>query len=493
MEKITNIIVPLQCRLIEALNILNSSEFLILLIVNGKGKLVRTVTDGDIRRFILSKGRLDVNLEKLSKKNPIAVRKDVTDTKVLKLMIRNGINQIPVVDNVGRPIGLHIKSDLDKSILLSTPHMGKYEENYVQQAFDSNWIAPIGPNVDAFEVEISNYVGGSNVAVVNSGTSAIHLSLILLNISQGDLVFCQSFTFIASVNPVLYQGATPVFIDSESKTWNMSPIALRKALEDHKKKNTLPKAIIVVHLYGNSASMKKIMSIGNEYNVPVIEDAAESIGSFYQGKHTGTMGKFGIFSFNGNKIITTSGGGALISNDIKLIDRARFLSTQAKDPSPHYEHSEIGYNYRMSNVLAGIGRGQLKVLNERVRSRRNVLKKYKKGLNVIDSIDWIPDVKGDYSNNWLSVFSINPKRTNMTAKTLINALLKKKIEARHVWKPMHQQKLFIKNQYYTDSNESFCDYLFETGVCLPSSSNMSASQQDLVIENVIKIFEGLNY
>jgi len=489
LSDLNKIIVSLECSILNAMSIINSSKQLILLAVDDNGVLVRTITDGDVRRILLERSDLNGRIKDFLTKDPITVSIDLPETEVFKLMCKYEINQIPIVDDIGRPLGIHIKSDIDKNILLSVPHMGRFEEQYVKQAFDGNWIAPIGPNVNAFEEEISNYVGGSYVAVVNSGTSAIHLSLILLNISQNDLVFCQSFTFIASVNPVLYQGATPVFIDSESKTWNMSPIALKKALEDHKKKNTLPKAIIVVHLYGNSASMKKIISIGNEYNVPVIEDAAESIGSFYQGKHTGTMGKFGIFSFNGNKIITTSSGGALISHDKKLIDRARFLSTQAKDPAPHYEHSEIGYNYRMSNVLAGIGRGQLKVLNERVRSRRNVLEKYKKGLKEIDSIDWIPDVRGDYSNSWLSVFSINPKKTDVTAKTLIKILLKKKIEARHVWKPMHQQKLFIKNQYYTESGESFCDYLFETGVCLPSSSNITISQQNLVIENIIKIFK----
>ena len=489
MEKITNVIVSLQCSLMKALDILNSSEYLILLIVDSNGKLVRTISDGDIRRFILEKGNLEVNISEFSKKNPIVVAADVPETKVLKLMTRNGINHIPIINKAGEPIGIHTKKDLDTNILLSTPHIGTYEEGFVKQAFDSNWIAPIGPNVDALETEISDYVGGSYVAVVNSGTSAIHLSLILLNVSQGDFVFCQSWTFVASVNPVLYQGATPVFIDSEPETWNISPIALRKALEHYKKKNALPKAIIVVHLYGNSVSMNEIMSISDEYNVPIIEDAAESIGSLYRGKHTGTLGKFGIYSFNGNKIITTSGGGALISKDKKLIDRARFLSTQAKDSSPHYEHSEVGYNYRMSNVLAGIGRGQLKVLNDRINSRRRVLEKYKNGLKSIDSIEWIPDVEGDYSNSWLSVLSINPNKTNITASMLIGSLLKDKIEARHVWKPMHQQKLFSKSQYYMEGKKSFCDYLFETGVCLPSSSNMRSDQQDFVIEKIITTFK----
>jgi dTDP-4-amino-4,6-dideoxygalactose transaminase len=488
MDKISNIIVSIECSLLDSLKILNLSEFLILLLVDNEGKLVKTLTDGDIRRFILEKGKLNAKVGDVSKNNPVVVKSDVSHTEVLKLMIKKGISQIPILDDVGRPIGIHIQKDLDKNILLSTPHMGNHEQKFVKQAFDSNWIAPTGPNVDAFEEEISKYVGGSHVAVVNSGTSAIHLSLVLLNISQGDFVFCQSFTFIASVNPILYQAAIPVFIDSEAKTWNMCPIALRKALEEHKSSNNLPKAIIVVHLYGLSASMKEILSIANEYNIPVIEDAAESVGSFYKGKHTGTLGKFGIFSFNGNKIITTSGGGALVSHDKKLIEKARFLSTQAKDPRPHYEHSNIGYNYRMSNVLAGIGRGQLKVLNERVSSRQKILEKYKKSLKMIDSIDWIPDVKGNVSNSWLSVLTINPKKTSITAKILIEALLMKNIEARHVWKPMHQQPLFDKNKYYTAVDESFSDYLFKTGVCLPSSSNISVHQQDYVIKNIIEVF-----
>jgi len=492
MSDIREIIVPLDCSLLDALNVLNSSEYLILLAVDQKGVLVRTITDGDVRRLILERKDVNVRIDEFSVQNPVVVSTSATDADVLKLMRLNEINLIPIIDASGRPVGIHMKANIDKTILLSAPHMGDHEQHYVREAFDSNWIAPIGPNVDAFEKEISDYVGGSHVAVVNSGTAAIHLALRLLNISHGDFVFCQSFTFIASVNPVLYQCATPVFIDSEHSTWNMCPLALESALEVHQATNNLPKAIIVVHLYGNSARMKEILNVANAYGVPVIEDAAESIGSFYQGKHTGTMGKFGIFSFNGNKIITTSGGGALISHDKDMINKARFLSTQAKDQAPHYEHSEVGYNYRMSNVLAGIGRGQLEVLDQRVRTRRAVLQKYKDKLSHITHISWMPDVADDYSNCWLSVLSIDPKKTNVTPKILIQALFDQQIEARHVWKPMHQQKLFANNDYYFLKDKSFCDYLFETGVCLPSSSSITISQQDFVIESIIKVFTGNN-
>jgi pyridoxal phosphate-dependent aminotransferase EpsN len=267
----------------------------------------------------------------------------------------------------------------------------------------------------------------------------------------------------------------------------MCPEALEKALAHFKALGKLPKAIIVVHLYGQSADMDEIMRISGEYNVPVIEDAAESIGASYKGKHTGTIGKFGIFSFNGNKIITTSGGGALVSNDEKMIIKARFLSTQAKDAAPHYEHTEIGYNYRMSNILAGVGRGQLKVLDDRVNARRRVFKYYQTELSQIDAIEWMPEPSKDYSNRWLSVFVINTQKTKVTSKQLIKFLSESNIEARHLWKPMHQQPVFQNSKYFTKGKQSYCDYLFENGVCLPSSSNMTFEQQSIVV-NAIKGF-----
>jgi len=362
--------------------------------------------------------------------------------------------------------------------------MGEYERQYVEEAFETNWIAPLGPNVDAFEKELADYVGSQHAAALSSGTAAIHLALRLLEVGRGDIVICSSFTFVASANPILYQGATPVFIDSEPSTWNMSPIALENALQAFRERNKKPKAIIVVHLYGQSADMESIMALSRAYDVPVIEDAAESMGALYRVKHTGTIGTFGIFSCNCNKIITTSGGGMLISDDGDLIEKARFLSTQARETAPHYEHTEVGYNYRMSNILAGIGRGKLKVLDSRVEARRKIFARYQKGLHEIDCLDWMPQPKEDYANRWLSVVSINPEKSDTKPIDLIDALAKYNIEARHVWKPMHQQPLFRGCDYYPHGESSYSEYIFNTGVCMPSASNMSIEQQQGVIRCV---------
>ena len=493
MEKVNHILVTSKDSIKYAMQSMNVSIFQIALVVDEHGKLERTITDGDIRRFLLANGSLENTVEDLPSNpdfvKPITVENDKSISEISSLMYFYGVQQIPVLDSDGRPIGLHLRKNIDTRILLSTPHMGGDEQEYISQAFDTNWLAPLGPNVDSLEREISEYIGGSHVAVVNTGTSAIHLALLLLDISRDDIVFCQSFTFVASANPILYQGAIPVFIDSEPDTWNISPIALRKALNYHKSLNTLPKAIIIVHLYGRCVNMKAIMEISNEFGVPVIEDAAESLGAFSQGKHSGTIGKLGIFSFNGNKIITTSGGGALVSDDEELIKRARFLSTQSKEPAPHYEHREVGYNYRMSNVLAGIGRGQLKVLNNRVKQRREVQKKYKEGLDSIEAIEWMPETEGDYSNCWLSVFSINPQKSQITPIMLISFLSDNGIEARLTWKPLHMQPLFSDYEYFSEEDGSFCSYIFSTGVCLPSSSNISVINQKIVISKILQFFK----
>lgn len=489
MNSVKDIILSKDVSIKQSLEILNTTKLLILFVVNNKGVLVRTITDGDIRRFILDQGLLDDSVDKLPSKSPIVVTNKVLDSEVALLMYRNGINHIPVVDKHGRPIGLHTKKSIDNKILLSVPHMTGEEQEFIFQAFETNWISPVGPNIDAFENELSQIIGGSQVVALNTGTSAIHLALRLLDVTFDDFVFCQSLTFVASANPILYQHATPVFIDSEPETWNMSPKALGDALKYFKKNKKLPKAIIVVHLYGQSADMEEIIKISDSYGVPVIEDAAESLGSLYRGKHTGTFGKFGIFSFNGNKIITTSGGGALVSNDESMIERAKFLSTQAKDPKPYYQHTEVGYNYRMSNVLAGIGRGQLKVLDDRIDKRRKVFKAYQKKLTGISAIDWMQEEKSNFSNRWLSVFTINPDKSNITVKKLIDSLLELNIEARNVWMPMHMQPLFKDCLFFKHEGKDVGGYFFKTGVCLPSSSNLSDVQQNIVIREIIKIFD----
>ncbi|VXB11013.1 UDP 2,6-dideoxy 2-acetamido 4-keto glucose aminotransferase involved in N,N'-diacetylbacillosamine synthesis and in biofilm matrix formation [Bacillus mycoides] len=380
-----------------------------------------------------------------------------------------------------------------KRIYLSSPHMSRNEQKYIQNAFDANWIAPLGPNVDGFERELASFVGVKGGAAVSSGTAAIHLALRLLDVQKGDTVFCSSFTFVASANPIVYLGAEPVFIDSEPETWNMSPNALAHALYEANKVGKLPKAIILVHLYGQSAKLDEILSLCNQYNVPIVEDAAESLGSTYKGKASGTFGRFGVYSFNGNKIITTSGGGMLVSNDVEALERAKFLATQAKDPAPHYEHSEIGYNYRMSNILAGIGRGQLEVLEDRVRARRFIYKRYYEALSHMPGFYFMPELENTRSNRWLTTLTIDEKESGITIGKLLRTLAEENIEARPMWKPLHMQSLFKEKKYYPHSkNEDVSHSLFQSGICLPSGSNMLAEDQQRVIQSILKAVEWKN-
>ncbi|MEN6567023.1 MAG: DegT/DnrJ/EryC1/StrS family aminotransferase [Veillonellales bacterium] len=371
----------------------------------------------------------------------------------------------------------------NQRIYLSPPHMSGYEEQYVKEAFSSNWIAPLGPNVDAFEKEVAAYVGTRGAVALSSGTAAIHLALKLLNIGQGDLVFCSAFTFAASANPIVYQGAIPVFIDSEPESWNMSPNALRQAFADAERAGKLPKAVIAVNLYGQSSDMEAILAICNAYGVPVIEDAAESLGATYKGRASGTLGKYGIYSFNGNKIITTSGGGMLVSDDLGGLDKVRFWATQARDPARHYQHSRIGYNYRLSNVLAGIGRGQLKVLDDRVNRRRCIFDRYYKGLAGIPGISFMPEADFGRSTRWLTAFTIAPQ-CGVPAVAIIDALAKEDIESRPVWKPLQLQPVYSRCRYYPHGSDSISDRIFESGLCLPSGSSLSENEQERVIQVV---------
>lgn len=381
------------------------------------------------------------------------------------------------------------KTVKNEPILLSTPHMTGNEMKYINEAFETNWIAPVGPNIDRFEAELASYVRVQGGTALNSGTAAIHLALRLLGTGKGDVVFCSSLTFIASANPILYCGAEPVFIDSEEETWNMSPSALRKAFQVAAKAGQLPKAVIVVNLYGQSAQMDELMAICEEYEVPVIEDAAESLGSKYKGKHSGTFGKFGIYSFNGNKIITASGGGMLVSNDLAALKKGRFLASQAKDPAPYYKHSEIGYNYRMSNILAGIGRAQLEAIEDRVLARREIFERYVEELGDIPAISFQPEPEGTYSNRWLTVMLIDPELTSLTPHRVKRVLDSMKIETRYVWKPLHQQALFEKAKFYAHGDDiPVSEKLFRNGLCLPSGSNMTWQQQTRVIEAIKNLF-----
>ena len=361
-------------------------------------------------------------------------------------------------------------------IWLSSPHMGNLEEQYVQEAFATNWIAPLGPHVNGFEAVLQDYNKVGHVAALSAGTAAIHIALDLLGVGPGDYVLVQSFTFCGSANPITYRGAQPIFIDSEQETWNMNPVDLKHALADLSAKGqiTKVKAIMPVHLYGMPAQMDAIMTLAQEYNIPVIEDAAESLGSTYKDKFTGSIGKMGVYSFNGNKIITTSGGGALASNDKDLIDQARFLATQARDEAPHYQHSRIGYNYRLSNVLAGIGRGQMAVLDERIAQRRANFARYQEYFSAKNAagyhILFQEENAHSFSNRWLSAILVDPALNKGLHREKIRlALAKENIEARPLWKPMHLQPVFTDCQYY---GSNIAETLFEQGLCLPSGSNL---------------------
>lgn len=357
-------------------------------------------------------------------------------------------------------------------IWLSSPHMGGKEIQFIHEAFDANWISPVGPHLTAFEKELAAYCKVSDSAVLSSGTAALHLALIMLNVGAGDEVICSSFTFSASCNPIVYQGATPVFVDSEAETWNMDPQLLREAIQDRlAKTGRKPKAIILVHLYGVPAKLTEIMAIADEYQIPVIEDAAEALGATYHGQQVGTFGLMGVFSFNGNKIITTSGGGALLAKDKSLLDRARFLATQARDAAPHYQHSSIGYNYRLSNICAGIGRGQLQVLNKWVWHRRQNFDWYQKHLADFEGISFLAEPANCYVNRWLTTILVDPSKTNgVTRETIRLALEAENIETRPLWKPMHLQPVFEKYPAYVNG---VAEKLFDIGLCLPSGSNLA--------------------
>ncbi len=365
---------------------------------------------------------------------------------------------------------------MDTKIYLSSPHMGGTEQDYVNEAFDTNWVAPLGPNVDGFEKSLESYLGnGNHVAALSSGTAAIHLALILLGVEKGDEVICQSMTFSASANPIIYQGATPIFVDSELDTWNICPNHLEEAIKDRISKGKKPKAIIAVHLYGMPYKFEEIKKISEKYEIPIIEDSAEALGSSYKDKKCGTFGDISILSFNGNKIITTSGGGALVSRNLKHKEKAIFLATQARDKAPHYQHSEIGYNYRLSNISAGIGRGQMEVLDKHVELRRkmndfyNDMFKNTKGVNVFSEPN-----SNYFSNHWLSCILVNPSECGFSNEDIRLAMYENNIECRPLWKPMHLQPVFKDVPYYGDK---VAENIFGIGLCLPSGSNLGREEK----------------
>ncbi|MEH2307092.1 DegT/DnrJ/EryC1/StrS family aminotransferase [Nostoc sp.] len=373
---------------------------------------------------------------------------------------------------------------MTKPILLSTPHMGDRELELIKEAFDTNWIAPVGPHVNAFEQEFCQETGAGYAAAVSSGTAALHLALRLVGVQSGDEVFCSTLTFIATANPIAYLGAKPVFIDSDRTSWNMNPDLLQEALENRARFGRLPKAVVLVHLYGQSADIDPILKACNQYDVPLIEDAAEALGASYKERSPGTFGRIGIYSFNGNKIITTSGGGMLVSDDPQLVAKARFLATQARDSSPHYQHSEIGYNYRLSNVLAGIGRGQLHLLSERVVARRRNFKIYQQVLGNLPGIEFMPEAIFGCATRWLTCLTIDPAAFGADREQVRIALAAQQIETRPVWKPLHLQPVFAECEYIGDT---VAKDLFTHGLCLPSGSNLTDEDLEQVISEIIAV------
>ncbi len=374
---------------------------------------------------------------------------------------------------------------MNPKIWLSSPHMGGTELNYIHEAFDTNWVAPLGPNVDNFEKDIATYLKEDvHVAALSSGTAALHLALVLAGVQAGDEVICQSMTFSASANPIAYLGATPVFVDSEADTWNMSPALLEQAIQDRIAKGKTPKAIIPVHLYGMPAKINEIQAIADKYGIAIIEDAAEALGSHVDGKMCGAYGTISALSFNGNKIITTSGGGALVAHSKELTQKATFLATQARDAAPHYEHSHIGYNYRMSNICAGIGRGQMEVLAKRVEQRRAVYNRYYEKMKNLKCVSFVDEPAGYFSNRWLSTILIDPA-SGVTRETLRLAFEQDNIESRPLWKPMHMQPIFADAPFYGDGTS---ERLFRDGLCLPSGSNLTDADFERIFKVIDTIF-----
>jgi len=471
----------------EALQRIDAAAAGILLLVRPDGTFERTVTDGDLRRLLLAGATLDESLEKLAQIESLVLREGYTRQSALELMTTHGIDHLPVMDARGFAVRVIERRELDEQILLSTPHIGTAEREFVEEAFRTNWIAPLGPNVDAFEREMADWVGVPHAAALSSGTAAIHLALVMLDVGPGDIVLCSSLTFAASANPILYLSAVPVFVDSEPESWNMSPRALERALESLIAQGKRPKAIVIVNLYGQSADMDPLLELCRRYDVPVVEDAAESLGARYRDRSSGTFGLIGVFSFNGNKIITTSGGGMLVSADESLVKRARFLATQAREAELHYEHKVVGYNYRMSNILAGVGRGQVRVLADRIAARRRNFERYRQGLSDRTMLEWMPEPQWSFSNRWLSVATL-ARGYGMDVRTLIRRLAAEGIEARPVWKPMHLQPVFAGTAYFAHDGSVSQDF-FDRGICLPSGTNMTESQQDRVIETLQQLLQ----
>lgn len=451
-------------------------------IVDDEGRLVQTLTDGDVRRALLGGLTLDDPVERLPFHAPIAFKAETNPSEISEALRDRGISAVVIVDEDNRPIRIAGHAELSKMILLSPPHLGAAEAGYVRQAFDDNWVAPVGPNVDAFEGQLRSVSGRHHAVALSSGTAGLHLALRALDLRAGSQVYVSDLTFIGSLQPVLYERLRPVLIDSAPDSWNMSPAALARRLEKDAAAGTLPVAIIVVHLYGQPADMDAILEAAGKYDVPVIEDAAESIGASYGNRPSGSHGLIGVYSFNGNKIITTSGGGALVTDDAQIAERVRSLATQGRDLAEHYQHSEVAYNYRMSNILAGIGLGQIEVLDDRVAARRRIFMRYKTELGDLPGVSFQEEVAGSTGNRWLSVVNFEPNHLPLHPYQVMRRLRQAGIETRPAWKPMHMQPLCADAEFEPFSDTQVVSApLFLRSLCLPSGSNMTEAEQDRVI------------
>jgi dTDP-4-amino-4,6-dideoxygalactose transaminase len=458
------------------------------IVVDSDGTLIRTISDGDIRRGLLRHVTLDSAISELPGRAPVHANVATSEEKLLNLMKQEGVNAVVLIDDGHRPVGLKSVTDLQEHILLSPPHIGENETNYVKQAFDTNWIAPVGPNIENFEQRLAEINGRSEAVAVSSGTAGLHLALRVLELPDDTPVYVSDKTFVASLQPILYERLRPVLIDAEPVSWNMSPDALERRLTRDAADGSLPGAIILVHLYGQPAQLDRILPLAERYGIPIIEDAAESLGASYMNRPSGSHGLLGVYSFNGNKIITTSTGGGVVTDDAKLAKRIRYLATQGRDPFEHYQHSQVAYNYRMSNILAGVGLGQLEVLADRVARRRAIHARYREGLGTVPGIGFQEETAGGNGNRWLTVITLDPDRIAIHPYQLMRALQRRGIETRPSWKPMHMQPLCHNFEFVPHSeHEVVSSSLYLTALCLPSGSNLSDAQIDRIISSLLDV------
>lgn len=473
-----------------ALARLDFVQLKLCVVVNSDGVLIRTISDGDIRRSLLKGFTLDSLVKELPCCLPVVAPITATNAEVAYLMQKKKISIVILVNKYNRPVGLKSVGDLQEQILLSSPHVGGAEVDYVKKAFETNWIAPAGPNIESFEKRVAEISKRREAVAVSSGTAGLHLALRALNLRGNARIYVSDKTFIASLQPILYEKLTPVLIDSEPKSWNMSPDALERQLARDYVEGHLPSAVIVVHIYGQPAQLDKIEPLARQYGIPIIEDAAESFGASYMGRPSGSHGLISVYSFNGNKIITTSSGGAVVTDDKDLAAYIRFLSTQGREPYEHYQHSQIAYNYRMSNILAGVGLGQLDVLFERVEQRRGIYSLYREALGAFPGIHFQEENINSYGNRWLTAVTLDPDQIKLHPYQLIRGLKQYGIEARPLWKPMHMQPLCNRFEFQAHSDsEVVSSSLYLRGLCLPSGSNLSSAQVDRVISSLLMLIE----